>query len=147
MFLTFLGPPTSLMIYSTVNHQKLTFSNPTHPPLWWRNTWMVPFKKNCYTKKKFGRPKKRIWSTKKLRNWPDNRYTKVTDQTEIVSKEETIQRKKLFKGWNYWFLDFNFNSTIFHHRFFWTKKNFVYSWNILLIIMHFLVTDKDYLSF
>ena len=25
MFLTFLGPPTSLMIYSTVNHQKLQF--------------------------------------------------------------------------------------------------------------------------
>ena len=33
MFLTFLGPPTSLMIYSTVNHQKLPFSDPTHPPL------------------------------------------------------------------------------------------------------------------
>ena len=28
------------MIYSTVNHQKLPFSDPTHPPLWWRNTWM-----------------------------------------------------------------------------------------------------------
>ena len=42
MFLAFLGPPTSWMIYSTVNHQKLPFSNPTHPPLWWRNTWMVP---------------------------------------------------------------------------------------------------------
>ena len=38
----FLGPPTPLMIYSTVNHQKLSFSDPTHPPLWWRNTWMVP---------------------------------------------------------------------------------------------------------
>ena len=33
---------TILMIYSTVNHQKLPFSDPTHPPLWWRNTWMVP---------------------------------------------------------------------------------------------------------
>ena len=33
MFLTVLGPPTSLMIYSTVNHQKLPFSDPTHPPL------------------------------------------------------------------------------------------------------------------
>ena len=50
MFLTFLGPPTSLMIYSTslmiystVNHQKLPFSDPTHPPLWWRNTWIVPY--------------------------------------------------------------------------------------------------------
>ena len=31
------------MIYSTVNHQKLPFSDPTHPPLWWRNTWMVPY--------------------------------------------------------------------------------------------------------
>ena len=42
-FLAFLGPPTtSLMIYGTVNHQKLPFSDPTHPPLWWRNTWMVP---------------------------------------------------------------------------------------------------------
>ena len=35
-------PPTSLMIYSKVNHQKLTFSDPTHPLLWWLNTWMVP---------------------------------------------------------------------------------------------------------
>ncbi len=32
-FLAFLGPPTSLMIYRTVNHQKLPFSDPTHPPL------------------------------------------------------------------------------------------------------------------
>ena len=31
------------MIYSTVNHQELPFSDPTHPPLWWRNTWMVPY--------------------------------------------------------------------------------------------------------
>ena len=31
-----------LMIYSTVNHQRLPFSDPTHPPLWWRNTWMPP---------------------------------------------------------------------------------------------------------
>ena len=30
------------MMYSTLNHQKLPFSDPTHPPLWWRNTWMVP---------------------------------------------------------------------------------------------------------
>ena len=30
------------MIYSTVNHQKLPSSDPTHPLLWWRNTWMVP---------------------------------------------------------------------------------------------------------
>ena len=42
-FLTFLGPPTSLMIYNTVNHQKLPFSDFTHPLLWWRNTWMVPY--------------------------------------------------------------------------------------------------------
>ena len=42
MFWTFLGPPNSLMIYSTINHQKLPFSDPTHPPLWWRNTWMAP---------------------------------------------------------------------------------------------------------
>ena len=43
-------------------------------------------KKFWYTKKKFGRPKKylvyqkKIWSTKKMRNWPDNWYTKETDQ-------------------------------------------------------------------
>ena len=43
-----LGPPTSLMIYSTVNHQKLPFSDPTHPPLWWRNTWMLPNVKAIY---------------------------------------------------------------------------------------------------
>ena len=30
------------MIYSAVNHQKLSFSDLTHPPLWWRNSWMVP---------------------------------------------------------------------------------------------------------
>ena len=30
MFLTFLGPPISLMIYSTVAHQKLPFFDPTH---------------------------------------------------------------------------------------------------------------------
>ena len=42
MFLTSLGPLSPLMIYSTVNHQKLPFSDPTNPPLWWRNTWMVP---------------------------------------------------------------------------------------------------------
>ena len=36
MFLTFLGPPTFLKIYSTANHQKLPLSDPTHPPLWWR---------------------------------------------------------------------------------------------------------------
>ena len=44
IFLTFLGPPSSLMIYSTVNHKKLPFSDPIHPPLWWRNNWMVPYK-------------------------------------------------------------------------------------------------------
>ena len=33
IFRPFLGQPTSLMIYSTVNHQKLPFSDPTHPPL------------------------------------------------------------------------------------------------------------------
>ena len=31
------------MINSNVNHQKLPFSDPTHPPLWWRNTWMPPY--------------------------------------------------------------------------------------------------------
>ena len=41
MFLAFLGPPTYVSINSTVNQQKLTFSEPTHPPLCWRNTWMV----------------------------------------------------------------------------------------------------------
>ena len=30
------------MIYSTINHQELPFSDQTHPPLWWRNAWMVP---------------------------------------------------------------------------------------------------------
>ena len=43
-------------------------------------------KKFWYTKKKFGRPKKylvyqkKICSTKKMRNRPDNWYTKETDQ-------------------------------------------------------------------
>ena len=27
---------------TTVNYQELPFFDPTHPPLWWRNTWMVP---------------------------------------------------------------------------------------------------------
>ena len=30
------------MIYSTVNHQEFPFFDPTHPPPWWRNTWMPP---------------------------------------------------------------------------------------------------------
>ena len=34
------------MIYSTVNHQELPFSDPTHRPLWWRNTWMPPKARN-----------------------------------------------------------------------------------------------------
>ena len=50
MFLVFLGPPkntrgtsilrppTYVSIKSTVNQQKLSFSDPTHPPLCWRNT-------------------------------------------------------------------------------------------------------------
>ena len=42
MFFTFLDPPTFLMIYSTENHQKLPHSDPTYPPLWWRNTWTPP---------------------------------------------------------------------------------------------------------
>ena len=42
MFLAFLGPSTYVSINSTVNQQKLPFSDPTHPPLCWRNTWMVP---------------------------------------------------------------------------------------------------------
>ena len=33
MFFTFLGPPTSLRIYSAVDHKKLPFSDTTHPPL------------------------------------------------------------------------------------------------------------------
>ena len=41
MFWAFLGPPTYFSINSTVNQQKLTFSDPTHPTLYWRNTWMV----------------------------------------------------------------------------------------------------------
>ena len=54
MFFTFLDPPTSLMIYSTVNHEKLPYSDPNHPPLWWCNTWMVPnlvLEKICITKR------------------------------------------------------------------------------------------------
>ena len=47
MFLTFLDPP--LMIYSTVNHQKLPLSDPTHPLLWWHNTWMVPKRLNEFS--------------------------------------------------------------------------------------------------
>ena len=43
MFLAFLGPPTNVSINSTVNQLKLPFSDPTHPPLCWRNTWMVPY--------------------------------------------------------------------------------------------------------
>ena len=43
MFLAFLGPPTYVSINSNVNQQKLPFSDPTHPPLCWRNTWMVPY--------------------------------------------------------------------------------------------------------
>ena len=31
-----------VMIYSTVNHQEFPFFDPTHPPPWWRNTWMPP---------------------------------------------------------------------------------------------------------
>ena len=33
MFLAFLGPPTYVSINSTVNQQKLPFSDPTHPLL------------------------------------------------------------------------------------------------------------------
>ena len=70
-FLTFLGPPTSLMIYSTVNHQKLPFSDPTHPPLWWHNTWMVPkWKKklkininNTFKLKRLNSERKKIYYT------------------------------------------------------------------------------------
>ena len=38
-------PPTRnyVSINSTVNQQKLPFSDPTHPLLCWRNTWMVPW--------------------------------------------------------------------------------------------------------
>ena len=38
----FLGPPTYVSINSTVNQQKLPFSDPTYPLLCWRNNWMVP---------------------------------------------------------------------------------------------------------
>ena len=39
MFLAFLGPPSHLhvSVISTVNQQKLPFSDPTHPPLCCRN--------------------------------------------------------------------------------------------------------------
>ena len=39
------------MIYSTLNHQELPFSDPTHPPLWWRNTWMLPKIKRIFVTK------------------------------------------------------------------------------------------------
>ena len=35
-------PPTYVSINSTVNWHSLPFSDPTNPPLCWRNTWMVP---------------------------------------------------------------------------------------------------------
>ena len=35
-------PPTYVSMNSTVNQQKLPFSNPTNQPCW-HNTWMVPF--------------------------------------------------------------------------------------------------------
>ena len=41
-WLFYAHPPNSLMIYSTVNHQEFPFFDPTHPPPWWRNTWMPP---------------------------------------------------------------------------------------------------------
>ena len=55
MFLALLWAhlPTYVSINRTVNQQKMPFSDPTHPPLCWRNTWMIPigywdllFKKN-----------------------------------------------------------------------------------------------------
>ena len=52
------------MIYSTVNHQKLPFSDPTHPPLWWRNTWMVPMPSifwNFWLAEKKERKKTHFW--------------------------------------------------------------------------------------
>ena len=31
-------------------HQTSSFGIPTHPPLWWRNTWMVPYRtRRCST--------------------------------------------------------------------------------------------------
>ena len=35
-------------LFCTVNHQELPFSGPTHPPLWWRNTWLVPYVSSQY---------------------------------------------------------------------------------------------------
>ena len=80
--------------------------------------FLVDQKKFWYTKTKFGIPKKdfgipkrnlvdqkknlddqkkdlvyqkKIWSTKKMRNWPDNWYTKETDQKYMDAA--TVQRK------------------------------------------------------
>ena len=51
MILTFFDPPTHHIIrrhhLATPTHppchQTSSFGQPTHPPLWWRNTWMPPY--------------------------------------------------------------------------------------------------------
>ena len=44
MFLAFLGPPTYLRQHKQYckSAEIAIFFDPTHPPLCWRNTWMVP---------------------------------------------------------------------------------------------------------
>ena len=50
-------------------HQTSSFGHPTHPPLWWRNTWMVPntFRGNQFIRVLFEPPHEpidllKIWS-------------------------------------------------------------------------------------
>ena len=82
------------MIYSTVNHQKLPFSDPTHPPLWWRNTWMVPYttvKKRCQKYPKIWQVLN-IFTIKKLPcyefllNWKNSHNFLVPRMIELACK-------------------------------------------------------------
>ena len=66
---------------------------------------LVDQKKIWYSKKKFGRPnkclvyQKIIWSTKKMRNWPDNWYTKEADRFYVLkSKKKVSEWSKIFEN-------------------------------------------------
>ena len=83
MFLAFLGPPTYVSINSTVNQQKLPFSDPTHQPLCWHNTWMVP--------KRFGSKFSFLCGQDKV-GW------KVANQKPILF----IQKRQGFKRLYWW---------------------------------------------
>ena len=64
-------------------------------------------KKIWSTKKIFSIPKKnlvyqkKIWSTKKMWNWPDNWYTKETDQKYMDVASEEIFFRKLVDEWRF----------------------------------------------